>query len=302
MNNSYTSITKPGKSDPYWYEWSVGEMYLLDMLYEESNIESVAFQANISLGLDDVVVYYNDGSVKCIQVKHTRAADTLTYADLVSPKADGKISLLGELAESWYKEKNNYKIIVPQIFTNRKLGEKVSTTKKSDSFKRPALKDFLPELKRQLHNDNTKYSDIHFVGCEHAWEEWKEQLSVIPEDNDRMEFLRLLEIETSQPDLESIERQLIEKTALVFGVNEDIGKELFTKLDQKMRYWTSSLINKEKINPEDVWDALAENTVRPSYNHDLCPCNPFFTSRESFIDEIEEEFRNGKERLRVYLV
>ena len=95
MNYSYTSTTKPGKSDPYWYEWSVGEMYLLDMLYEESNIESVAFQANISLGLDDVVVYYNDGSVKCIQVKHTRAADTLTYADLVSPKADGKISLLG---------------------------------------------------------------------------------------------------------------------------------------------------------------------------------------------------------------
>ena len=112
-----------------------------------------------------------------------------------------------------------------------------------------------------------------------------------------MEFLRLLEIETSQPDLESIERQLIEKTAVVFGVNENIAKELFIKLDQKMRYWTSSLINKEKINPEDVWDALAENTVRPSYNHDLCPCNPFFTSRESFIDEIEEELRNGKERV-----
>lgn len=297
MNYSYTSTTKPGKSDPYWYEWSVGEMYLLDMLYEESNIESVAFQANISLGLDDVVVYYNDDSVKCIQVKHTRAADTLTYADLVSPKADGKISLLGELAESWYKEKNNYKIIVPQIFTNRKLGEKVSTTKKSDSFKRPALKDFLPDLKRQLHNDNTKYSDIHFAGYEHAWEECKEQLSVIPEDNDRMEFLRLLEIETSQPDLESIERQLIEKTAVVFGVNENIAKELFTKLDQKMRCWTSSLINKEKINPEDVWDALAENTVRPSYNHDLCPCNPFFTSREGFIDELEEELTAGNESI-----
>lgn len=60
MNYSYTSTTKPGKSDPYWYEWSVGEKYLLDMLYEESNIEAVAFQGNISLGLDDVVVYYKD--------------------------------------------------------------------------------------------------------------------------------------------------------------------------------------------------------------------------------------------------
>jgi hypothetical protein len=81
MNYSYTSTTKPGKSDPYWYEWSVGEKYLLDMLYEESNIEAVAFQGNISLGLDDVVVYYKDESIKCIQVKHTRADDTLTYAD-----------------------------------------------------------------------------------------------------------------------------------------------------------------------------------------------------------------------------
>ena len=72
MNYSYTSTTKPGKSDPYWYEWSVGEKYLLDMLYEESNIEAVAFQGNISLGLDDVVVYYKDESIKCIQVKHIR--------------------------------------------------------------------------------------------------------------------------------------------------------------------------------------------------------------------------------------
>ena len=297
MNYSYTSTTKPGKSDPYWYEWSVGEKYLLDMLYEESNIEAVAFQGNISLGLDDVVVYYKDESIKCIQVKHTRADDTLTYADLVSPKSDGKISLLGELAESWHKERNNYKIIVPQIFTNRKLGEKVSTTKRADGFKRPALKDFLLELKGQLHNYNTQYSDIHFDGYEQAWEEWKEQLSVIPEDNDRIEFLRLLEIETSQPDLESIEKQLIEETALVFGVNENIATELFTKLDQKMRYWTSTLANKEKINPEAVWDALAENTVKPSYNHDLCPCNPFFTSREGFIDELEKELICGNERV-----
>lgn len=297
MNYSYTSTTKPGKSDPYWYEWSVGEKYLLDMLYEESNIEAVAFQGNISLGLDDVVVYYKDESIKCIQVKHTRADDTLTYADLVSPKSDDKISLLGELAESWHKERNNYKIIVPQIFTNRKLGEKVSTTKRADGFKRPALKDFLLELKGQLHNDNTQYSDIHFDGYEQAWEEWKEQLSVIPEDKDRIEFLRLLEIETSQPDLESIEKQLIEETALVFGVNENIATELFTKLDQKMRYWTSTLANKEKINPEAVWDALAENTVKPSYNHDLCPCNPFFTSREGFIDELEKELICGNERV-----
>ena len=83
MNYSYTSTTKPGKSDPYWYEWSVGEMNLLDMLYEE---------------------------------------------------------------------RRNYKIIVPQIFINRQLGEKGSTTKKSDSFKSSFI-NILYECKNQHHQN-----------------------------------------------------------------------------------------------------------------------------------------------------
>ena len=33
MSYEYTAKTKPGMSDPYWYEWSIGEMYLLEMLY-----------------------------------------------------------------------------------------------------------------------------------------------------------------------------------------------------------------------------------------------------------------------------
>lgn len=115
---NYTIATKPCMSDPYWYEWSIGQKYILDMFNPDNQIKSVSLQENISLGLDDVVVkYYNDTAL-CIQIKHTRADDTITFGDIIAcssegddKKGDDKISnksLLKELADSWYKEKNNY--------------------------------------------------------------------------------------------------------------------------------------------------------------------------------------------------
>lgn len=98
---NYTEKTKPGMGDPYWYEWSVGEQQIINMLNEDNNIEYVELQANVGLGLDDVVVTYSDGRVLCIQVKHTRANDTLTFADLVYSAKKTSKSLLAELADSW---------------------------------------------------------------------------------------------------------------------------------------------------------------------------------------------------------
>ena len=57
---NYTEKTKPGMGDPYWYEWSVGEQQIINMLNEDNNIEYVELQANVGLGLDDVVVTYSD--------------------------------------------------------------------------------------------------------------------------------------------------------------------------------------------------------------------------------------------------
>ena len=99
---NYSEKTKPGMGDPYWYEWSVGQQYIIDMLNPDNNIKCVELQADIELGLDDVVVTYVNGEKLFIQVKHTRADDTLTFGDLVSidnSKMDenSKYSLLGEL-------------------------------------------------------------------------------------------------------------------------------------------------------------------------------------------------------------
>ena len=55
---NYTEKSKPGIGDPYWYEWSVGEQQILNMLNEDNNINYVELQANTGLGLDDVVVTY----------------------------------------------------------------------------------------------------------------------------------------------------------------------------------------------------------------------------------------------------
>ena len=117
--------------DPYWYEWSVGQQYIIDMLNPDNNIKCVELQANVKLGLDDVVVTYESGEKLFVQVKHTRADDTLTFGDLVSvddtSKDDShKYSLLGELAESWIAEKNNYHKTRVCLFTNRKPGKKAS--------------------------------------------------------------------------------------------------------------------------------------------------------------------------------
>ena len=81
---NYSEKTKPGMGDPYWYEWSVGQQYIIDMLNPDNNIKCVELQADIELGLDDVVVTYVNGEKLFIQVKHTRVDDTLTFGDLVS--------------------------------------------------------------------------------------------------------------------------------------------------------------------------------------------------------------------------
>lgn len=112
---NYSEKTKPGMGDPYWYEWSVGEQQIINMLNENNNIKFVELQANVGLGLDDVVVTYNDGKVLCIQVKHTRADDTLTFADLVYSSKKTSKSLLAELADSWQEESGKYTEVIPQV-------------------------------------------------------------------------------------------------------------------------------------------------------------------------------------------
>lgn len=140
-----------GIGDPYWYEWSIGLLYIMDMLNPDNGIVSVTLQSSSVQGLDDVVVSYSTGVTKCIQIKHSRVEDTITFGDLVSPTAE-KESLLSSLTKAWKEAKEKWQQCEAILFTNRVAGIR-SVTIKSDQDekqKRPPLNIFMDYLGRCL--------------------------------------------------------------------------------------------------------------------------------------------------------
>lgn len=298
---NYSATTKPGMADPYWYEWSVGQQYIIDMLNPDNGIRCVELQADVKLGLDDVVVTYEDGERLFIQVKHTRADDTLTFGDLVSignSKKDekSKYSLLGELAKAWIDEKDKYQKTRVCLFTNRKAGNKASSAGTDKSIKRPALKTFWKRLKEQISNVMT-FDEIRFPEYESAWDEWKSQLKYIEKDEDKLSFLRCLEIETSHVGLKEIGEDLLKRLQEIFNVKLDVAGVLLMKLDHALRTWTTSIRTASCITAEDVYTVLAVDDYIVSYNHDLIPAEPFFESRNSLVNNLETELIEGSSRV-----
>lgn len=298
---NYSEKTKPGMGDPYWYEWSVGQQYIIDMLNPDNNIKCVELQADIGLGLDDVVVTYEAGEKLFIQVKHTRADDTLTFGNLIAidnSKKDekNKYSLLGELAKSWIDEKDKYQRTRVCLFTNRKAGNRVSFAGQGRSVKRPALKTFWEELKEQIIGAKT-FNEIVFPEYESAWNEWKSQLKYIEKDEDKLSFLRCLEIETNQVGLIEIEEDLLKKLQMAFNAKPDVAKTLLMKLDHALRNWTTSIRIASCITAEDVYAALAVDEDTVCYNHDLIPSEPFFQSRNDLVNKLETELLDGNSRV-----
>lgn len=292
----YTEKTKPGMGDPYWYEWSVGEQQIINMINEDNNIKFVELQANVGLGLDDVVVTYNDGKVLCIQVKHTRADDKLTFGDLVYSSKKTSRSLLAELADSWQEESGKYTEVIPQIFTNRRKGQVNSSTRGRDKFVRPALDVFWTKLNEKLKSVD-KFEDIEFEEYPEAWNEWKTQLNGIQGDADKLKFLRLLQLETEQKDLQEIENDVLNHLSTSFGITLADADKLLGKMDHALRKWTTSVRNTSRIYVEDVYEALSIDDYISPYNHEFIPAEPFFESRKDFVGEIETELLSGIEKV-----
>ena len=299
-NVKYSEKTKPGMADPYWYEWSVGQNYIVEMLNPDSHIQYVELQADVQLGLDDVVITYNDGKTKFIQVKHTRANDTITFGDLVSvdrSKKDSKFqcSLLGELARSWNLEKDLYTDSKVYIFTNRKAGNRASLVGK-ERIKRPPLNVFLEELEEKV-SKAEQFSDVVFSDNKEAWEEWCSQLKDIEKDEDKLTFLKNLHVETDQESLEELGNSIKNKLQIYLSVSEEFSDILLGKLDHALRDWTTSKRKNSKITIEKLYSALSIKEEVINYNHDLIPANPFFDSRKEFVDNIEAGVLEGDEKV-----
>ena len=292
----YTAKTKPGMGDPYWYEWSIGIQYIIDMLNPDSEINYVELQADVPLGLDDIVVTYDNGEKLFVQVKHTRANDTLTFGDFVSSRSESGQSLLQELSSGWNEEKDKYTRSKVLLFTNRLAGNQIGYVGKGTTFQRPALVSFWPELKEQLEKVDS-FKDIQFPDYKEAWAEWVNQLNCIEGDSDKLRFLKCLSIETDKADLSLLEIDLIHRLRTVFQTDDIIAHRLLEKLDHALRTWSTSNRSISKIDKEEVYRRLSVTQDVPSYNQDLVPCEPFFPSREVLVKTIEEKLRSDQHRI-----
>ena len=288
----YSETNKPGLADPSWYEWSVGQQYIIDMLNDDNKIKSVELQANVALGLDDVVVTYSDDTKLFIQVKHTRTDKTLTFGDLVTVDERSGKSLLRELAESWYREKNKYKDTRVCLFTNRRKGEK-NSRKSSKGYKRPPLNLFLRQLRSQLDDKNTLV-EFEFPDYNEAWNEWMQQLTAITSESDKITFLKCLEVETDQKSLEALGEVILLKLQQSFAADKEAAGILFYKLDHALRKWTTSDRQSSIITKEIVLDELSFSDATVHYNHYFIPSEPFFQSRNELVSALEKRLLNTK--------
>lgn len=279
-----------GSADPYWYEWSIGQGFIIDMLNPDSNIESVTLQSTEVQGLDDVIVKYEGGKTECIQIKHSRTYDTISFGDLVSVK-DNK-SLLKSIAVAWKKGKEMWSECIPILFTNRFVSTTSGTSKKTD-VKRPPLNEFWNHLKEKLTKVET-FAEIPIpLKWNDAWTEWCNQLDILENDAEKLSFLKSLRVNTNQLHLDEMEDNLREKLATTFSITIEQAHPLLSLLDNALRKWATTLREKEPVDKEDVYEVLSLPAHETVGEHRLYPPEPFFSSRLALMDCIAYELLNG---------
>jgi len=285
-----------GIGDPYWYEWLVGVNYALDMLTPDTDTSYVTLQASSTQGLDDVIVGYTDGSIKGVQVKHTRKNDTLTFNDLICSDEGGH-SLLSEVFSDWktLKKKAMCTTCEAILLTNRRNGNRCSTINKNSSHpvSLPALKKFWPEIKVQI--DATECTSISQIKIDDSWKDaWGLFLSEIkdPDDNVILEFLKNFSIRADEDGLDGFVQQIREKLSSYFKVDERIVVQMDKSLCLAIREWATTMRSHEKITRKDLFEALAVGQDSMVGEHDLSVCTPFFPSRINFVNELEKKLKN----------
>ena len=281
-----------GIADPYWYEWTVGLNFAVDMLNSDNNIESVTLQAPDLQGLDDVVVKYSNGSVDCIQVKHTREEDHLSFSDIIAKKKGQ--SYLSKFAKDW--KKLNQEVIVNKVvlYTNRNINN--SANNRSGLY-RPGLKSFLEKLNEQMNNVKVITDIIFPKEWEKAWERVLSELDVLENDEQKLSFLKVLKIQTSQPDLLELKEMAISKIESSFHSSVHISEKLFDKLVVALFNWTTTHREKEEIFLEDLYEALSIESYDFKGVVSLPTTEPFIESRVKFCKYLESEILKTNEKV-----
>lgn len=287
-----------GSGDPYWYEWSIGLIHIISMMNEDNNIKSVTLQSKDAQGLDDVVVKYFDNKTKCIQIKHSRIDNTITFGDLVSSSENGK-SLLKVLSVAWREAKNNFGETYPTLYTNRKSGTQKATIKVSEEFSyvRPALMEFWKTIKKQIESCTTLNEINVPKEWEDAWLYWKEELSELNE-HEKYNFLKALSIESDQPNLDEIGEIILKEICNIFGVDRFRATPIRNTLDSALRKWSTTERGEiEEVNREELIKVLSLDSNILIGEHELRPPYPFFSSREKLVIKLEDFLINGDKKI-----
>jgi hypothetical protein len=273
-----------GSGEPYWYEWTVGLLKIVEMLHPDSDIESVTLQAHGSKGWDDVVVRRSKGRTDWYQVKHTRLQTRFTFSSLVAAEQD-QPSLLRSLFDSWRELKLRADRDQCVLFTNRDAGQRVAIS--DAGVARPALLEFMPWLRRVLSTTNSLGAIRPPGPWVDAWAEWLAQLDEgTPEEG--LGFLRSFDVQPSQEDLPQLTSQVLADLATTFGVAENKARPLLHALDHALRGWT---VAGEAVTAETVMDALALDDSTEGEQRAPPPPSPFFPSRKPFLKNLEALLR-----------
>lgn len=286
-------MSSPGLHDPHWYENTLGESFMVEMLDPTSGIVSVTLQAPDVEGIDDVVVRYDGQRVVCYQVKHTRSGDTISFADLVRPKDNGT-SLLRQLARGWRKQIEAGDDCETYLFTNREASERAATIECGGKDVRlPSLSAFWSAVQ-----DASMLAEAEEHAAQHGWKDawgcFVEQLSDL-DDEQRRRFIETLHIEWSGPALDALTDRVIVRLQQIFGISREKARDVMSALDSGLRTWSTSLRGGQfEVTPKMVSRQLQLRESEAVGDHDLPPPAPPFQSRQPFIESLGSDLRSAK--------
>ncbi|MBU3072522.1 ATP-binding protein [Clostridium estertheticum] len=267
-----------GIGDPYWYEWYVGLKYVLIMLYPNSKISHVTLQASDVEGIDDVVIQYNDGSTMCIQVKHTRVEDSLTFSDVFS----GNNSWIKKMALGWKKKIENGKRCIPVLYTNRELSGNSSPAYIS-------IQEFWSNIKPLIKKAKRLEDILVDKRNEVSWRKCLGELAVLDSDLEKLNFLKKFTIVSKQPNLDKIKKELISNISKIFGLKKGrYTQQIFDSLCGALGTWSISTRLNEYIDKEEVYKRLSLPISEEILDHQIPSQYPFFESRLNLIQKLSD--------------
>ena len=254
-----------GIGTPYWYEWEIGVIECLKMLYDDS-IEYVIFQDSKYQSIDDVVVKKNGKTIN-IQVKHTDVDKNMTYSFL------DKDDLLKSWAKDW---QNNGINDVSEIYIYSNMNYGTNETNGKVSFIR-FIEEVLPELKKD-YNFSSPEKEI-----ENAIQWYRGHISFLGTDASKFTSMLNFKKTASLADVVTQINNMIKD--LTHNEDDTIVNDISDKLHGKLLKWTTSLRLKPEVYPKDVYEALSHTEYRAEY--DFKPQKPIFNSRVLFSNKLE---------------